>query len=184
VSRGNRLGVGLTCAGAVLMVLAGCSGNADPATSLPEATSTPASPSARTSSGQDANGRVLAAYLAYWDAVIHAHRTANPADPVLAKHAAGAELTKVRQTVARNRIQQISIRGTVTHKPAVESVTGSAAVVADCYDISAWDPVNLRTGLPIDALEQGGTGRYRARYTLRAVAGTWVVSASSTSGGC
>ncbi|MEN3356980.1 MAG: hypothetical protein V7637_962 [Mycobacteriales bacterium] len=171
--------VGLLALGAALV---GCGGGSAP-TPLPEGSGPTAAPSpTQTSTGPGAP--VLAAYLAYWDAVIHAHRAANPADPVLARHAAGAELTKVRNAVARNRQQQISIRGTVTHQPRVSAASGATAVVDDCYDISEWNPVSLRTGRPIAATEQGGTGRYRGRFGLRRGAGSWIVVSSSISGAC
>jgi len=84
----------------------------------------------------------------------------------------------VRAAVARNRVQRISIRGEVTHRPAVASATGASAVVVvvvDCYDVSGWDPVDVRTGRPIDAVDVGGTGRYRGRFGLHRApaAGAW-----------
>jgi hypothetical protein len=163
----------------MLLLLSGCGGSSS--SELPRDQAGSPSPAA---AGPGTDGPVLTAYLAYWDAVIHAHRTANPADPGLARLAAGRELAKVRAAVARNRIQRVSIRGTVTHRPAVASVTGASAVVEDCYDISGWDPVDMRTGKPIDAVEAGGTGRYRGRFGLQSGAGGWRVVSSKTLGAC
>lgn len=163
------------------LLLAGCGGSA-PA-QLPDGAGPSAAPSP-TAVGTGPESQVLAAYLAYWDAVIHAHRVSTAADPVLAQHAAGAELAKVRSAVERNRVQQLSLRGTVKHRPTVSGVSGATAVVVDCYDVSAWKPVSLRNGQPIKVIEEGGTGRYRGRFELRRGAGGWVVVGSSISGAC
>jgi hypothetical protein len=165
----------------LVALMGGCGGSAP--VPLPDGagSSLPAGP---TATGTGPDSQVLAAYLAYWDAVIHAHRAATAADPVLARHAAGRELTKVRNAVDRNRVQQLSIRGTVKHQPKVAAVSGAAAVVDDCYDVTAWKPVSLRNGQPIKVIEQGGTGRYRGRFELRRGAGGWVVVSSSISGAC
>ncbi len=180
----RRLRLGPVVALAALAaLLAGCGGGTA-AAPLPDGSGAGPTGSPGPTVTSTADDPVLAGYLAYWDAVIHAHRAANPADPALRKHAAGAELTKVRNAVARNRQQQISVRGTVTHKPTVASVSGANAVVDDCYDVSAWNPVDVRNGQPIDAVNAGGTGRYRGRFGLRFGAGGWVVVSSSTSGAC
>jgi hypothetical protein len=181
VSRGGRLGAGAAAAGAALLLVAGCGGGSPSALPADAAgpTGSPSPPAAPA-----AGGPVLTAYLAYWDAVIHAHRTINPADPDLARHAAGAELAKVRGVIARNRQQRISIRGAVSHRPAVTAVTGVSAAVEDCYDVSGWNPVDVRTGKPIDAVEAGGTGRYKGRFGLRHVPAGWYVVSSATLGAC
>jgi hypothetical protein len=108
------------------------------------------------------------------------------ATPTTGTGADGPVLTKVRGAIARNQQQRISIRGTVTHRPAVASVTGTSAVVEDCYDVSGWDPVDVRTGEPIDAVDAGGTGRYRGRFGLQpgAGAGGWRVVSSKALGVC
>jgi hypothetical protein len=173
----------LVATGCLLLagLLAGCGGTAAPP--LPGGPASPAPSQAPTATAAPGDP-VLAGYLAYWDAVIQAHRAANPNYPALARHAAGAELTKVRNAISRNRQQDVSIRGTVKHQPRVASVSGPAAVVDDCYDVSGWNPVDLGNGQPIDAVDAGGTGRYRGRFTLRREAGGWLVISSTTSGGC
>jgi hypothetical protein len=183
VSWRARVGIGAASAGAVLLLLAGCGGGAAPS-ALPVDGPAPTGAPTGPASSPGLDGPVLAGYLAYWDAVIHAHRTANPADPELGRHTGGAELAKVRGVVARNRQQRISVRGTVTHAPAVAAVTGAAAVVNDCYDVSRWNPVDVRTGKAIDAVETGGTGRYRGQFGLRQGTGGWYVVSSKTLGAC
>lgn len=155
-------------------------------------TDLPAGPAGATSSAAPASGaspvsagdQVLSAYRGFWDTVVAAHKASDPQLPALARAAANPELAKVRKAVALNRQQKISLRGTVGHKPQVTAVTAAAATVVDCYDISSWNPVDVRTGAAIDATESGGTGRYHARYTLRRSAGTWLVTNQVDLGGC
>ena len=149
---------------------------AGPAAPAPT-TPTPTAPSA-------AGDPVLAAYRTFWAAVIAANRAANPALPQLAGVAADPELSRVRDTVSRNKIQQLSLRGEVGHAPRRPVVAGATATVEDCYDISRWNPVDLRTGKSVEVTEESGTGRYRARYTLRRSAAGWLVVDQKALGGC
>jgi hypothetical protein len=177
-----------TVIGAVVFVvpLAACAGGGaggtselppGPPTTAPAATGGGTSPPA----GQDP---VLASYLRFWDAVVTANRAADPALPRLATVAADPELTRVRDTVSRNKIQRLSLRGEVGHSPKPPAVSGGTATVEDCYDISRWNPVNLSTGKPIEVTEESGTGRYRARYTLRRSGAAWLVVDQKALGGC
>lgn len=172
----------------VALALVSCAADSSaPAAPLPGTTGRTASssPGPASPTAGAPRAQVLAAYLGYWDAVLRAHRTANPAEPELARHAAEPELTKVRQTVSRNKIQNLSLRGTVTHRPSVTVVDASTAQVDDCYDSTGWNPVSLRTGQPIAAVPENGTGRYRARFALRSAGGgRWRVIRSSELGGC
>ena len=168
-----------------LAAVAACGGDDAPST-LPGGSdaaaggTTPAPAATSASAGQ----QVLAAYLRYWDAVIAAHAKADPRSAGLATVAADPELSKVRAAVDRNRIQQISLRGTVAHTPGAIRTAGTGATVEDCYDISGWNPVNTKTGAPIDVTEEGGTGRYRVRYTLRRSGAGWLVVTDAPLGGC
>jgi hypothetical protein len=170
---------------AAAVLLAGCGGDAGPS-ALP-AGPAPA-PAASGTGGPAATPAaadpVLAAYLRFWDAVIAAHRAADPGSPGLAAVAGDPQLTRVRQAVSRNRIQRLSLRGTVGHQVRPGRTGGDAATLEDCYDISAWDPVDLRTGKPIEVTDESGTGRYRARYTLRRAGSTWRVVDQVALGGC
>lgn len=183
MSRWLRSGVGVTML--PLAALAACSGDGAP-TSLPS-DSGPApsgsAPSTATATGAPRD-QVLAAYLRYWDAVLVAHRQADPRSAGLTGVAVDPALSKIRSTIDRNRIQRISLRGQVSHDPVVRQVAGSTATVEDCYDISGWNPVNLTTGAAIDVTEEGGTGRYRVRYTLRRSGSSWLVATDSPLGGC
>jgi hypothetical protein len=127
---------------------------------------------------------VLAGYLAYWDAVVHAHAMANPNDPLLAQHASGAALTEVRGTITRNRIQKLSVRGTVTHQARVLARSGDSATVDDCFDTKAWKAVDLTTGKSIGDIPDNGTGRYRERTAMRQIGGNWLVTSVKDTGSC
>ena len=165
--------------------LAACGTGGDGPSELPAgpaAASTPAATAATDAVQSD--DPVLASYLRYWDAVVAANRAADPGLAALRSAVADPELSRVRATVARNKIQKLSLRGEVAHSPRPAKVTGSTATIEDCYDISAWNPVRLDTGQPIDVTEESGTGRYRARYTLRRSGAGWLVVNHTALGGC
>jgi hypothetical protein len=154
-------------------------------------TDLPAGPAAATTaavatspSAAPAADQVLSAYRKFWDAVVAANKAADPAAPGLAQVAADPELSRVRDTVSRNRIQKLSLRGAVGHTPKQATVSGATATIEDCYDISDWNPVSLSTGKPIEVTDESGTGRYRARYTLRRSGAGWLVVDQKALGGC
>jgi hypothetical protein len=150
---------------------------------LPAGGSTAASPtpSASTSGAADP---VLAGYLAYWGAVIHAHAVANANDPLLAQHATGGALAYIRGNITRNRTQQLSVRGTVTHQARVVAAAGDSATIDDCFDTTDWQAVDIKTGKPIGAIPDNGTGRYRERVTMRQISGNWLAVAIKDTGSC
>jgi hypothetical protein len=176
-----------TVIGALFLVVpvAACAGTDAGTSELPPGPPTTAPARTGADSGPPAGqDPVLASYLRFWDAVIAANRAADPALPRLATVAAEPELTRVRYTVSRNKIQKLSLRGEVGHSPRPATVSGSTATVEDCYDISHWNPVNLSTGKPVEVTEESGTGRYRARYTLRRSGAGWLVVDQEALGGC
>ena len=165
--------------------LTACGGGGGGPTELPAgpaAGSTPAStPSTEAASTDDP---VLGSYLRYWDAVVAANRTADPGLAALRTAAAEPELSRVKASVARNKVQKLSLRGEVGHAPGPTKVTGTTATLEDCYDISRWNPVRLDTGEPVDAVDESGSGRYRARYTLRRKSTGWLVVNHTALGSC
>jgi hypothetical protein len=169
------------------LVLTACGGGDSGNASLPggpAAAGTTGAAATASPTPASADDQVLGAYRTFWDAVIAANRAADPASPRLAKAAADPELTRIRTTVARNKVQKLSLRGPVGHTPRPVAVTGATATVEDCYDISDWNPVNLATGKPVEATDESGTGRYRARYTLRRSGAGWLVVDHRALGGC
>jgi hypothetical protein len=167
-------------------VLSGCADDAGPSAlpSGPTPTGAAGTPAATRTAPAAAADPVATAYLRFWDAVIAAHRAADPRSPGLAAVAGEPQLTRVRQAVSRNRIQRLSLRGTVGHQLRPARTSGDTAALEDCYDISAWDPVDLRTGKPVEVTDESGTGRYRARYTLHRAAAGWRVVDQLALGGC
>jgi hypothetical protein len=165
--------------------LAACGGGADGPTELPAgppaASTSAATPATEAAAGEDP---LLASYLRFWDAVVAANRAADPGLVALRTVAADPELSRVRDTVSRNKIQKLSLRGEVGHAPRPAAVTGTTATLEDCYDISRWTPVRLDTGTPLDAADESGTGRYRARYTLRRSGAGWLVVNHTALGSC
>lgn len=165
--------------------LAGCGGDdapsalpGGPATDAGSTAAAPTTPPAGTAAAADP----AAAYLAYWDGVLAAHRSGDPAG--LAAVATEPQLGRVRAVVDRNRTQRLSVRGEVGHEPEEPTVDGTTATIEDCYDLTGWNPVDLRTGKPVEAVEAGGTGRYRARFTLRRAGSGWLVADQAALGGC
>ncbi len=179
---GRRLRT-VTVALSLALPLAACGGGADGSRELPPGPAA-ASPPVAAPSATAATDPVLASYLRFWNAVIAANRAADPSLPALRTAAADPELSRVRATVSRNRVQKLSLRGDVGHSPEPAKVTGGTATVEDCYDISRWNPVRLDTGQPIEVTEESGTGRYRARYTLRRSGTGWLVVNHTALGDC
>ena len=181
---GRRLRT-VTVALSIALALAACGGGADGSAELPPGPAVESAPSAAQStvpaSGQDP---VLTSYLRFWDAVVAANRAADPSLVALRTAAADPELSRVRATVSRNKVQKLSLRGEVGHSPRAVKVTGTTATIEDCYDISRWNPVRLDTGQAIDVTDESGTGRYRARYTLRRSGAGWLVVNHTALGGC
>ena len=181
---GRRLRI-VTLALPVGLVVAACGGGASGSTELPPGpaaqSATQGAPATVEPAGNDP---VLASYLRFWDAVVAANRTAEPSLAALRTTAADPELSKVRATVSRNKVQKLSLRGTVGHSPQPAKVTGDTATIEDCYDISRWNPVRLDTGQPVDATDESGTGRYLARFTLRRTGSGWLVVDHVALGGC
>jgi len=165
--------------------VAACGGGDGGPTELPAGPAAASTPAATASTDAAVSeDPVLAAYLRFWDAVVAANRTADPNLAALRTAATEPELSRVRATVSRNKVQRLSLRGDVAHSPKAPTVTGSRATIEDCYDISRWNPVRLDTGEPVDAVDESGTGRYRARYTLRRSVGGWLVVNHTALGAC
>ena len=179
---GRRLRT-VTVALSLALPLPACGGGADGSRELPPGPAA-VSPPVAAPSATAATDPVLASYLRFWNAVIAANRAADPSIPALRTAAADPELSRVRATVSRNRVQKLSLRGDVGHSPGPAKVTGGTATVEDCYDISGWNPVRLDTGQPIEVTEESGTGRYRARYTLRRSGTGWLVVNHTALGDC
>lgn len=180
----RRLRVVITVAAAAAL-LAACGGSDPGNDALPPGPATTSAPAAATPSASAPPGAtVLSSYLGFWDAVIAANKASDPALPALTAAAAQPQLEKVRKAIRVNKVQGVSLRGAVSHKPKVTTAAAAAATVEDCYDVSGWTPVTIKTGEKIDVTEANGTGRYHARYTLRRAGGDWKVTDQVALGGC
>ena len=180
---GRRLRT-VTFALPLVLIMAACGGGGG-STELPAGPAAASAPSAASSTVEASrDDPALAAYLRFWDAVVAANQAADPSLAALRTAAADPELSRVRETVSRNKVQELSLRGSVGHAPQPAKVTGTTATIEDCYDISAWNPVRLDTGQPVEATDESGTGRYRARYTLRRTGSRWLVVNHVELGGC
>ena len=171
-------------AAVVAVAVAGCGGGSSGGELPPGPSLAPAAGSATASPSASPGQLVLGSYLKFWDAVVAANKASDPQLPALATAAADPQLSRVRKAIRVNRQQKLSLRGTVEHTPTLTKLAGAAATIEDCYDVSAWQPVNVTTGDKIDATDANGTGRYRARYTLRRSAGGWIVTDQVALGGC
>jgi hypothetical protein len=175
----------VTVALSLALPLAACGGGgANGSTELPPGPALGSASSAAPSTAISGDDPVLASYLRFWDAVVVANRAADPSLVALRTAAADPELSRVRATVSRNKVQKLSLRGEVGHTPGPAKVTGTTATIEDCYDISGWNPVRLDTGQPVEVTDESGTGRYRARYTLRRSGAGWLVVNHTALGGC
>ena len=132
-----------------------------------------------------ADDQVLTAYRTFWDAVIAAHKATDPQLPALA--AVGGEPRAEpgpRKAIAVNKSSRSACAARSATRSERVKVAGATATVEDCYDISAWNPIDLRTGDAIDVTDYSGTGRYHARYTLRRSGASWLVVDQKALGGC
>ncbi|MDP9073262.1 MAG: hypothetical protein M3N98_03630 [Actinomycetota bacterium] len=106
---------------------------------------------------------------------------ANPLDPRLAQHFAGAELQALQTRFTTMRFQGVHGVGTTELHPVVTSVAGSTATVMDCsFDHSRI--VNGRTGQTVSGPD---TVTVMLKITLVQDGGTWKVSSQLQEGtGC
>jgi hypothetical protein len=175
----------VTVALSLALPVAACGGGGpDGPTELPPGSPAGSAPAGTPSTAEAGEDPVLASYLRFWDAVVAANRAADPSLSALRIAATDPELSRVRATVSRNKVQKLSLRGEVGHSPGPAKVTGTTATIEDCYDISGWNPVRLDTGQPIEVTDESGTGRYRARYSLRRSGAGWLVVNHTALGGC
>ncbi len=154
-------------------VLAGCGGGSPEATPVPSRTSSspPTSPSPSPTPTVDQSSPV-AAYRAYYAAVIEAARTANWHAPALAATATGNALAAIAENLRRLEAKGQTLRGTVEINPTPGPVNGNTATVYDCQDSSGW-LVYDRDGRPVAT---GSPRHDRVVATLVRERGVWKVS--------
>lgn len=160
--------MGLLAAGAIPVVAAGCA----VAASQPRATFT--TPQAAQAEG---------AYLAYWNALLHASAAQDPDDPQLGMYAASAMLATLQHNISVSRAHFLVSKGHVGHDITDISIESGIATLTDCVDVDPWLLYDSRTG----KLEPG---QYKARprqlvvYTLAPRGKSWAVTKDQVIGTC
>lgn len=114
----------------------------------------------------------VAAYRAYYAAVIKAARTANFNSPDLPATATGKALRAIAENLRRLSMKGQTLRGTIKINPTLGPVNGSSATVYDCQDGSGW-LVYDRTGRPVAT---GSPRNDRVVALLVREGGVWKVS--------
>jgi hypothetical protein len=172
---------------AVVLVLvgasAGCGGGSPKATPAPSTTSLSptASPTPSPTAAFDQSSPV-AAYRAYYAAVIKAARTANWRSPDLPATATGKALASIAENLRRLETKGQTLRGTVKINPTPGPVNATSATVYDCQDSSGWLTYD-RSGRPVAT---GSPRNDRVVATVVRESGIWKVSdfTSFDKGGC
>jgi hypothetical protein len=167
---------------AISLTSASCSSDDEPAaTSSTSAAPATSSTSSSTSQAPPESHAAEAAYRAFWSAYLEAADPMRPADPALARYAAGQELDQVRQAFMTHLAKNEVIRGHLDLDPTVESISSPRATITDCY-LDATHVFDATTGAQKDA---DGEKRFQVKATLVLRDGVWKVSAISKEGeGC
>jgi hypothetical protein len=181
-----------THAAGLVLAVAACSGDDNPAdagrdatsTTRPAATSTVESSTTTASPAPDSGSTVadplhqeiINRYVAYWDARFAANSgTPNPADPALAEYATGAQLDAVIAETQANLDQGLALRRAKEphhlRRVNVVSVDGDLAVVQECFVDDA--VVYRRT---TGEIVNDEVATHNVRGELRRVDGVWRVS--------
>ncbi|WTW98233.1 hypothetical protein OG216_35020 [Streptomycetaceae bacterium NBC_01309] len=127
-------------------------------------------PSATASSATET--AALDAYRKMWAAMVQAAVDPDPANPELAKFATGTALQKLQYSLAVDRENGFTSKGTLHFAPQVTSVGSSSVKIFDCTDDSSWLKYKPDGTLKGDA----PGGKRRTEATLTPVDATWKVS--------
>ena len=123
---------------------------------------------------------VFNAYVEFWQADMAALTRSDPTWQPLLDRLSGQQKTSTLALLTSNRDQGKKITGTITIRPQVLVVTGDAATVRDCLDLSRTQAVDS-AGQPVT----GTRGKAGADYSVTMVrqASTWAVSNIDSSTG-
>ena len=144
----------------------------DTATASPTPTVDPATAQAETS--------ILEAYRGYWTAKVHSY--ADPTknqDPNLAHFADDKALSDAQATIFTLRSNGISMPGMPTLAPVVSHVelgNTPTAMINDCVDATAWQPIYTATGA--SAAAPGQSPRVVTESTAFIAEGQWRIRTS------
>lgn len=139
--------IGLTSAAALAVLLAGCTHDDNPPTTLPTsaapapASASPsASPSAAAETADQAKQHAIDAYIGMWNAFLKASELGDPVYAELPKYTDGIALTRLTDGLKANQANGLLGRGQAVYHPKVESLGPPAAPtkasIRDCLDTS------------------------------------------------
>jgi hypothetical protein len=139
--------MGLISAATLAVLLAGCTKDDDPPTTLPTSpaptsatASASASPSAAAETVDQAKQHATDAYVGMWNAFMKASELGDPTYAELPKYADGLALTRLTDGLEASKAKGLLGRGQSIYHPKVESVAPPAAPtkvsIRDCMDTS------------------------------------------------
>lgn len=137
----------LTGAAVVPLLVAGCSGGHDPAPAAPSSPNLSPPSQAPTSSRQDEQAAVEAAYTQYWPRSAQTpHQPEDTWHDAMAAIAVDPQLSTTLDAMHRNKSLGLTTYGDVTVRISSAEVTGETATVVDCQDASHAGQADATTG--------------------------------------
>ncbi|GAA4215283.1 hypothetical protein [Actinocatenispora rupis] len=116
------------------------------------------SPTQSVTARAKAEREALVAYRGMWNAFVHASRTSDVRDPLIARYTAGKARKTITDSLARDKAAMQVSKGNVVLKPTVTgakpAMTPAEVDVQDCADASHWLVYHAEGGLIDD--EPGG----------------------------
>lgn len=170
----------MVVAGIALMagLLSGCSGggreSAAPSTAGSSASSAIVSPTPTAEA--EARSDALAAYRGMWADMASAATTSDNKSPLLARHATGAALAQIVESLYSDKKSGLISRGAPSLNPQVASLDigkqPANVVISDCGDDSKWLKYRKSTG-KLQNKQVGG--RHRIHANVYGLNGSWKV---------
>lgn len=184
--RRRTMWLAATTAVAVIAVLTACTEpEAEPTSTTPSETTasathslpTPTPTEAEDPAEAEAEAAALAVYTAYWDAVVDSFADpTQPQDPALEANAGHTALTDAQSVLLKYRTDGIQMVGEPVLSPEVTAVELGAdptVTVADCLEVSDWQPVFTTNGE--SAGVPGQSTRVSYESTVIEFDGRWLV---------
>lgn len=173
---------------AALLALGACAGSASTQPTHGAAKTGLQTTTSTTSATSTTNSRtqLVAAVRAFWNLYLQLGGRAelfNGADirARLRARTAGAELTRLSDVFEANAAAGLVVKGTIAVSPSVVSITGTTAVVRDCFD----DNTGLYRVSDGRRLDTKDPHRHAVYISLTRAAGVWKVFAMRNDGlGC
>ncbi|MET9634686.1 hypothetical protein ABZX92_45325, partial [Lentzea sp. NPDC006480] len=155
--------------GSAVVLLGSCDRGPAPGALPPSGSSAIPTTSARDSA--------VSAYRAMWNGFAEAGNTSDPTSPVLAQHASGAALEKLRRSLQSDREKGVVTKGKPVLDPKVSEADPvgdpKKITITDCGDSTNWLKYGKDNGLRADAA--GGRRLIKASVDKQSD-GSWKVS--------